>query len=176
MDSTSISLKGTSGGPKKSFFDAKKGFSIYFKILINYTQMIAIIHSLDLKWPYQVDGYLNVSSQFGTSGEVISLECVLEDQRIRISPLHVKALLVILFPFVLMGFFTLVLSVSKILKKKKSKLNQIFIAFIVMSIFIQPTILQILFDNLNYTKLNGVSYLTKNLKIRADDEEHTRWV
>ena len=160
---------------KKSFFNLKKGFSIYFKILLNYTQMTAIIHSLEFKWSFYVDNYLNISSPVGSPGDVISLDCVMNDENIQVNSLHAKALIAVIFPFVIMAMIIIILTFLKIIKKQSYK-NRIFIAYIVMSIFLQPTILQMLFDNLNYTTINGVSYLTKSLTLRFDDQEHIKWV
>ena len=137
--------------------------------------MIAITHSMDLKWPFYVDNYLNISTQFGSPGDVISLDCVLKDENVAMPSIHVKALIAVIFPFAIMTFIVIALILLNVIKKKSQK-NRAFISFIVMSIFLQPTILQILFDNLNYTTINNVQYLTKNLMIRYDDEEHRRWV
>ena len=137
--------------------------------------MIAITHSMDLKWPFYVDNYLNISTQFGSPGDVISLDCVLKDENVSMPSIHVKALIAVVFPFAIMTFIVIALMLLNIIKKKSQK-NRVFISFIVMSIFLQPTILQILFDNLNYTTINNVQYLTKNLMIRYDDGEHQRWV
>ena len=163
------------GISRNNFFTLKKGFSIYIKILLNYIQMIAITHSLDLKWPFYVNDYLNVSSQFGSPGDVISLDCVLRDQHISISSIHMKALIIVIFPFATMGIIILVLVLLSFIQKNTQK-NRYFISLMVMSIFLQPTILQILFDNLSYTKINNVPYLTKNLIIKYDDEDHQKWV
>ena len=135
--------------------------------------MIAITHSLELKWPFYVDSYLNISSIFGSPGDAISLDCVLSDEKVSIPSIHIKALIAVLSPFVIMGIITIILVILNFISKKPQK-NRAFIAFIVMANFLQPTIVQILFDNLNYTNISNVSYLTKNLIIRYDNEDHQK--
>ena len=137
--------------------------------------MIAIIHSIDLKWPYYVDSYLNISTQFGTTANVISLDCILQNYNIKEKSIHVKSLIAVLFPFVILLLIIGILVILKLITKR-AQTHRIFISFIVMSIFLQPSIIQQLFDNLNYITLNNVSYLTKNLTTRYDDGSHQKWV
>ena len=160
---------------EKSFFSLKKVFSIYFRILMNYVQMTAIIQSFDLKWPFYVNDYLSVSSKVGSTTQMISFDCLLKDNNIQEKTIHIKSLVAVFFPFLILASIIFGLIILKLLTKK-SQTQRIFISFIVMSIFLQPSILQILFDNLNSTTLNNVSYLTKDLTTRYDDDSHMKWV
>ena len=55
--------------------------------------MIAIIHSLELKWPFYVSTYLRVSGNIGTvSTQLFSLDCLISDYDLNIEVIYLKAL------------------------------------------------------------------------------------
>lgn len=57
----------------------KKMVSSGFKILINYIQMISILSTFDLKWPYYAKDYLLGQSFLGMiSTQIFNLECFQE--------------------------------------------------------------------------------------------------
>lgn len=169
-------LEMANGSKDLNYFTIKKSFSIYFKILMNYLQMIAIIHSLDLRWPFYVSDYFSFIGRFGSAaGDIISLDCLIKDYNLEINNIHLKSIVVIIFTILIIFFFGMILLIIR-LKTKNNQRNRFFIICIIISIFLQPTILQILFDNLNYTNLNNTSYLTKNLLIKYYDEDHQEWV
>lgn len=155
-------------------FLKKNYFSLYFKILINYSQMIAIINSLDLEWPNFVKDYFNMNSHFSFIGDLLSLDCILNDYNIKEKKLHIKTYFILIFPCWILLTFAIFLCVVKFCLKK-SQTNRFFIALIVISVFLQPTIIQILFDNLKYITLNNIAYLKKDLASKYD-EKHTIWV
>lgn len=143
--------------------------------MMNYLQMTAIIHSLDLKWPFYVNDYLEISSKFGSAADVLSVDCILDDYQLTESKLHVKTIMILVFPFIIMSFILFGALILKILTKKP-QINRVYISFVIISIFLQPAILQILFDNISYATFNNNPYLTKELNYRFDDENHTKWV
>ena len=69
---------------KKYKTELRKGMSIYMKILLNYLQMLTIVQSFDLKWPFYVKNYLNFFASVGggISPQVISVDCLLNDYNI----------------------------------------------------------------------------------------------
>ena len=154
----------------------KQGFSIYLKILLNYLQMIGIIHSMDLKWPFYANDYLSVTTKVGVSTtEIVSLQCVLDDFGITAKFIHVKALIFVLIPFYITFSIILLLSLICIFTKKPQS-HRLIVGIVVLSVYLQPLILQNLFDNINTTKLNAKNYLTKELTLSYDDEDHQKWV
>lgn len=136
--------------------------------------MTAIIHSLDLKWPFYVDNYFEISSKFSSAADVISIDCILNDYEIKENKLYVKTVVILVFPALIILFISFVALIIRY-STKKSQINRIYISIVVISIFLQPTILQMLFNNLSYTTLNNVSYLTKELNSKFDDN-HIKWV
>lgn len=153
----------------------KKSFSIYFKILMNYLQMLSLIYSLNLQWPFYVSKYFNIASQFSPNADVISFDCVIEDYEIKEKPIHVKTFVIGLFPFFVFAILSLVFCLLKFFTNKSQK-HKYFIGFIIVGIFLQPILLQVLFDNLNYRNLDDGPYLKKELMLRIDDENHIKWV
>ena len=137
--------------------------------------MIAIIHSLDLKWPYYVNDYLEISSKFGSATDILSIDCISDNYKFPVSKLHIKTILTLAFPFVLISFMFSIFLIFQIITRK-SQINRVYISFIITSNFLQPTILKVLFDNLSYTSLNNIPYLTKELNYRFDDASHIQWV
>ena len=56
--------------------DDKKFLGVCFKIFLNYMQMIGIVASFDLKWPYYSRSYFSMQSGIGNfSTQFFSLEC-----------------------------------------------------------------------------------------------------
>ena len=161
---------------KNPNFDLKQSFSIYLKILLNYAQMIGIIHSIDLKWPFYADDYLTFTTKVGVSPtEIISFQCILWNFNVTEKYIHVKALIALLIPFFFMGLIIFFLTISKIFTKRP-QMNRIFVSFIVLSVYLQPTVLQNLFDNINTLDLNNKTYLTNELTLEYYDENHQKWV
>ena len=138
--------------------------------------MISIIHSIDLKWPFYVSDSLSMANKVSISNtEIVSMQCVLDDFEITEDFLHVKALIAILIPFFLIIIIIFILVFLKI-STKKPQWHRFVVSFVVLSVYLQPFILQNLFDNINKTSLNHKNYLTKELTLDYDDERHQIWV
>ena len=60
--------------------------------------------------------------------------------------------------------------------KNRPQMNRIFVSFIVLSVYLQSTVLQNLFDNINTLDLNNKTYLTNELTLEYYDENHQKWV
>ena len=164
-----------SNNKEDDMFDMKKGVSIYLKIMLNYIQSISIIQSLELKWPYYVKSYMNVYSNAGSvSTQVISLDCMVNDYNINVETIYAETVFSIILPFFCFFISFVALSTVYLIRKKSQKIRFIVIV-IVGSIFLQPTILKILFKNLVCKKINEISYLSANLKIKCDSDSHVNW-
>ena len=138
--------------------------------------MISIIHSIDLKWPFYVSDCLTITNKVSISNtEIASMQCILDNFEITEHLLHMKALIALLIPFFLIIIIIFILVFLKIMTKK-TQWHRFIVSFIVMSVYLQPFILQNLFDNINKTTLNHKNYLTKELTFDYDDEGHQKWV
>lgn len=147
---------------------------MYLKILVNHLQIIALINILEFNWPDYFLEYFKVNKKMVIADEVVSIECVLQDYNIQEKKLHVNTYIILLFPFSILFTIAIFLIILRVITKKP-QINRFFISFIVTSTFLQPTVLQTLFDNLKYINLDNVNYLTKDL-ISIYDEEHEKYV
>lgn len=150
--------------------------SIYFKILLNYFQSISIIHDFDLKWPYYAKGYVNSISSAGSfSSDTFSFDCFLYDNDIKISEITFKTIFFSLFPIFLNLISFFFFSVLYF-KNKKSQKNRFIVVYIVSSIFLQPAILKLLFQNLICLKIDDETYLKSNLEKNCDNSSYYLWL
>lgn len=178
---TNINYNAVDGKKKKKEsiappFNLKKGGSIYLKILMNYLQIIAIIQSIDLRWPFYADDFLKANSQVASiTNEVLSFDCVLYDYEIKEDPIHAKALIGFMLPIILFFIISFIFIMS-FLKNGKNQKNRIIMGLVVLCIFLQPSILKQLFDNLNCKKIGDYLYLSKQMNLKCDDENHQKWV
>ena len=162
-----------------AYFDAKKGMSVYLKIFLNYLQMISIIESLDLKWPFYVRNYLDIYSNIGgVSTQLISFECLLQDYDINTESIYVQTLITLILPFAVVIVALAILAGIVLIKKGDKKRQQIrFVAIlIIVCIFVQPSIIKSLFDNVTCENLDGENYLKANLMIDCSDNNQIKWV
>lgn len=155
----------------------RKGLSIYMKILLNYLQMITIIQGFELKWPFYVRNYLNAFSTVGggISTQVISIDCLLHDYNLDIVALYGQTLILSVLPFVIYIAAAVVLLMISIFKKKNQGIRFVVVV-IVVSVFLQPSIIKILFDNLSCKSIDKHSYLTQDMSIECDSDSHRTWV
>lgn len=157
-------------------FDAKVGIAIYLKIFLNYLQMISIIRTFDLKWPSYVNNYLNIFSFFGgVSSDIISVDCLLYAYNKMLKNIYINTLFMISFPFALIflsGFFILL----NFLYSGKFHKIRLVVIIIIISIFLQPLNIQVLFDNLKCLEINKSLLLEANMSIDCQSEEHQKWV
>ena len=161
---------------RENSFDAKKDMSIYLKIFMNYIQMISIINSLELKWPFYVKNYLNVFSNMGgISTQVLSIDCLLQDYGIETKAIYIQTLLILILPFAIFFLSFLFLS-CLFLKQKKTQQTRFIVILIVVSIFLQPTIIKGLFDNFSCEKIENNQFLKVNRLIDCKSNFHKQWV
>ena len=150
--------------------------SIYFKILLNYFQSISIINNFDLKWPYYAKGYVRSFSSAGSfSSDAFSFDCFLYDHEIKTSEIIFKTIFFSLFPIIL-NLVSFVFFYLLYWKTKKSQKNRFIVVYIVSSIFLQPAILKLLFQNLICMKIDDQSYLKSNLEENCNDSSYNLWL
>ena len=171
----SIAKSGNSSQTHRTF-DPKKGMSVYLKILLNYLQMVSIIENMELKWPFYVRNYLNVYSNIGgVSTQILSFDCLLQDYNIMTESIYISTALTLIMPFAIFLVSMIVLGVIFMRKKKSQKIRFIVIV-IVVSIFLQPSIIKTLFDNITCETIDDSSYLKANLLINCDTTSQKQWV
>lgn len=154
----------------------KRVFSNYLKILINYFQMISIIQSFNIKWPFATKQFLESSSSVPTIySRVFSIDCLISDYEISIEPIYLKTLIANILPFMIIFNLMIFFKILHLMKKNNN-FNRFFSSVMIMIIFLQPNILQQIFDNLNCTIIGNKSFLTKQLNIDCDSNDHLKWV
>ena len=139
--------------------------------------MIAIIHSLELKWPFYVTTYLRVSGNIGTvSTQLFSLDCLISDYDLNIEVIYLKALSNIL---IYVGFIfgaASILIIKHVFNKKKDETSKLIILVIVISILIQPNSIKDTSDIFNCQSISDKNYLIQEMKVECFTPDHTRWV
>ena len=154
-----------------------KSLSIYFKILINYAQMVSIIHNLELKWPFYVTTYLKVTGNVGTiSTELLSLDCLISDYNIDINAIYLKALITILIYTMFLTTASFIFTMRQVIFRKKRQINKLIILAIVLSIMIQPNSIKETSNIFNCQKIQEQSYLTRQMSILCYTFDHKKWV
>ena len=141
--------------------------------------MVSIIQGMELKWPFYVRNYLNVYSNVGgVSTQILSFDCLLQDYNITTESIYIQTVLTLILPFAI--FFISMISLFLIfLRTKKTKTQQnirFIVIVIVVSIFLQPSIIKVLFDNLTCEKIEDSNYLKINLLINCDSSYQNEWV
>lgn len=158
------------------YFDIKKATSIYQKILLNYMQMISIVYSMDLKWPFYLRSYLGGYSYIGgASGQALSFDCLLHDYNVDMNKLYASTLIIIIFPLVLIVIASSILFVFYFITQK-NQTRRLFSVIIIFSVFFQSSINQKLFQNITCKQFDEKMYLSAALTIDCDSSDHKSWV
>lgn len=161
----------------KKSIQIKKSLSIYMKILLNYLQMITIVQNFEFKWPFYVRDYFNFFSTVGggLSTQVVSIDCLINDYNLNIVALYGQTLILCVLPFVIQISAAVIFFVIFILKRKNQRIRFIVVV-IVVNVFLQPSIIKILFENLSCKNIDEHSYLTQDMSISCDSDSHKTWV
>lgn len=160
----------------KFFFDVKKVTSIYQKILLNYMQMISIVYSMDLKWPFYLRSYLGGYANIGgASGQALSFDCLLNYYNVDMNKLYASTLIVIVFPLILIVVASSILLVFFFISQK-NQIRRLFSVIIIISVFFQSSINQKLFQNLTCKRIDEKNCLAAALTINCDSGDHKNWV
>ena len=139
-------------------------------------QMISIVYSMDLKWPFYLRSYLGGYSNIGgASGQALSFDCLLHDYDVDMNRLYASTLIVIIFPLVLILIASSVLLVFYFITLK-NQTRKLFSVIIIFSVFFQSSINQKLFQNLTCKKLDEKKYLSAALTVDCDSSDHKNWV
>lgn len=167
---SSISYVRTTAGFKQSM-------SLNLKILMNYIQIITIMQEFEMKWPFYARNYLKFFASMGggLSPQVISFDCVFDDHDINIYSLYAQTFVMSLLPlaiYVIAGVVLLVFFFTT----RNPQMIRFIVVLIVVSLFLQPSIINTLFQNLSCRQIDNGNYLTKNLDISCDSDSYKNWV
>lgn len=181
MFQTHLSLSKTMSPSQKSgqiqCLNPSKSLSIYFRIFINYAQMVSIIHNLQLKWPYYVSNYLKITGNFASvSTQLLSLECLITDYNLDISAIYLKALTTVLIYFGFLLVSSSFMIIRKFLFRGKDVKNQLILLIIVISVMIQPNSIKEISDIFNCTSVEDKSYLDSEMSVECYTTTHKKWV
>lgn len=108
------------------------------------------------------------------SADTFSFDCFLTDNEIQTSELIFKTIFFSLFP-ILLNLISFFFFFSLYCKTYKPQKNRFIVVYIVSSIFLQPTILKLLFQNLICLKIDGESYLKSNLEENCNTNSYYLW-
>ena len=151
--------------------------AIYVKILMNYTQMMIIAASLNMRWPSYASTFLNAQIMVGNAAEqVFSVDCLLQ----KVYPdqlLFMKVTMTSILPVALMllGVLAwLLIAMCKSIALFKEKL----VATFVMILFIlHTTITKTEFSVFPCKELkSGELWLERDLNQRCWSTQHTRFI
>ena len=158
-------------------YDTDKSISIYIKILINYSQMISIIHTLQMKWPFYVTDFFQFLSYFGFfSTNIISLDCLLSDLKINISGIYLKALSNVIFYIFFLSLGVMIFVIRQFIFKRKGQFSKFIMFFLVFSIMIQPNSIKDTSDIFTCQKVDQTYYLVNQMSIECYTDDHVAWV
>jgi len=139
--------------------------------------MIAIIQSLELKWPFYVTTYLQISGNVGSvSTQLFSLDCLINDFGLDIDVIYLKALVNVL---IYLGFLiasAAIFMLRSVLLKKTGEFNRFIILVIVLSIMLQPNSIQDTSDIFNCQEIEGTYYLIAEMTLQCYITDHQKWV
>lgn len=148
--------------------------SVYLKGILNYSQILAIIITINFKLPFYVYSYFEIAGFLGSlSSQTLSFDCILNDFLIQGSSVHIKFFIFAILPFFI-WFLLILFGLIRDLKNRKKSMNKekMITYFIIISNYLQPFILQTIFDNLNCKELDGQFYLYKDMTINCESENH----
>lgn len=150
--------------------------SVYLKIFLNYSQIVSILISINNNLPAYSQRYFEISSMVTSfSSRAFSIDCFIYYFHWSESPLHIKALMFVIFPFILW----LILFMGALLKKMrgfKFQKEKLTTYFLIISNFLQPFILQQLIDNLKCKKIGNSLVIYKQMNFQCDSKNHLKWV
>lgn len=149
--------------------------SINLKILINYFQMISLIYSLELKWPFYLNEYLKTTSRGLGISTQFPIDCLFSFNNTGDEFLHTKTILKASLPFILYLLVLLVLFFHMIISNVDN--TPTFLpSLMIICILLQPYVLHALLENVNFIQLDNKNYLVAQLTLNYDLESHQKWV
>jgi len=158
---------------------SRSPYSIYFKIFINYLQLLSATAVFDFKWPSYVLQLLKLQESAGNvSEQVFSFDCFLTESSadqgkvtyLRVVVVSTLPVLILLCSFLLWSVVSWARHSSMYIK------NHLINSVVVLFFLVHPSIVKVMFDVFNCKELDaGLSWLSSNLTIRCWDAQHKRY-
>lgn len=158
---------------------SRSPYSIYFKIFINYLQLITATAVFDFKWPSYVLQMLKIQESVGNvSEQIFSFDCFITSSRADEGELtYLRVVIVSCLPLLVLAGAIVWWSLVSWVRRSTTYLKHHLVNSIVVLFFlVHPSIVKVMFDIFNCKELdNGKSWLSSNLTISCWDEQHRRY-
>ena len=155
-----------------------KRYSILFKILLNYIQIVGVVTGLSISWPDFSEEFMSLHSATNKfSMQAFSLDCFLMDnlglQNEEIYFAKLTILSIVPFTFILVSLmFWLAVCVFK--RKLYYLRNHLVSTIIILIFIIHPAVVRVSLSSLHCVEIQeGEYWINDNLNIVCFDEKHT---
>lgn len=153
----------------------KAEYSILFKIMANYLQLVTLILGFKLKWPQEVvDAYTAQTSMGGTADEIFSIDCLLQHTTSPDAVHYRKLVILVLLPVVFISasvFFWGVVAWKKrnwVLMRRECAATIVIMFFLIL-----PTLVDALFSLFSCMEIEtGEYWLITNLSLKCWNSSH----
>ena len=145
--------------------------SIYFKILMNYVQIVGLTISFDLSWPDFVQKMFQVQGRAsGGSEQILSVDCFLESA---MKPFYAKIIILALIPIICFIFSALFWILWKKFTNCENAKEKFVGSIVVQLFYFQPNLVKLNFSIFNCTELApGYYFMTEEMSIQCWSNEH----
>ena len=149
--------------------------SVYFKIMTNYTQIVALTISFDLDWPDMVLKLFDGQKQaVGASDRLFSIDCLLKEG---IEPFYARLLLINLVPILFSILSTFFWLIKSSISKTPDLFSKIIGSITVQVFFFMASIIKINFSMFNCMHLgNSDYYLITDMTIKCWEGDHLNYL
>lgn len=151
----------------KSAYKPKSIFSIYFKLMLNYLQLIALSSSLPLNWPSMVNDFSNVPKQADNQGQVFSIDCITNE-----SPFIRASQILAIAPAVAGVLCMCVWAVISCIMKVNYLSSKIISSMCALLFLLHPIVTKHMFSFFNCQEIDGSFYMQSRLSIECWKGEH----
>ena len=146
--------------------------AVYFKILMSYLQMTALMLSFNLDWPVEMLLFFSYTDTGANSSEnIVSFDCFAKEDSFSL-----KIIFIALVPIIGAVLALLVWTILGLIKKnlKQFLMNELVTSIIVIDFLIHPTITTVMFSVFSCTFLEGTGeyWLLGDLNQQCWDDEH----
>jgi hypothetical protein len=154
--------------------------AIYFKIFLNYLQMVVVSASLNLNWPSFAKTFLSSQEMAGgMADQLFSFECIMKDVSVADSMGMYTSKLVVgaLLPAALCLIAVLAWLFLRLLKHVDLLFAKIITSFVIIIFIVHPSITKMMFSVYScMTILPNESWLVSDLSEKCWSSSHTRMI
>ncbi|CAG9312596.1 unnamed protein product [Blepharisma stoltei] len=161
---------------RDSWYKQKSFSAVYLKIFWNYLQIMLILATYNLNWPYEVIELFYIQTSIDYIGaQLFSFDCFLQLSNSKSKIYYLKILITSLTPFV-MAFLCMAIwiLIYKIKKERIKEIKDDYISTCIVLLFlIHPSIIDTMFSAFSCREINsGELWLNADLGIRCWDDNH----